>query len=99
VAYEKRVRIHAIVMRPMVIRLRRGNPSRARYRRLAAVVVAGLAGTNYDSMRASYEHAVARRWSRKRRLGRLIRGFLKHPRVAVAGFRMSPEFWFRKLWE
>ena len=68
---------------------------------LAADAVAkGLAsGASYDSMRASYENAANRRWSRKRRLGRWMRAALKHPALAAAGLRSSPEYWLRKLWE
>jgi flavin-dependent dehydrogenase len=68
---------------------------------LAADAVAkGLAsGASYERMRASYETAANRRWARKRRLGRWMRTALKHPGLAAAGLRVSPEYWLRKLWE
>jgi flavin-dependent dehydrogenase len=66
----------------------------------ATVVAEGLrSGKSYDTMRASYGQESQRLWSRKRRLGRLFRAMLKHPRLSAAGFRLNPEYWLRKLWD
>jgi flavin-dependent dehydrogenase len=68
--------------------------------RAAAIVADGLAQSrDYDQIRHRYESNASQRWSRKRRLGRLIRAMLKHPHVLATGFRLHPEYWFRKLWD
>ena len=54
---------------------------------------------SYASMKARYEHESGKRWQTKRRLGRFIRSMLPHSALTAIGFRLKPEFWFRKLWE
>jgi flavin-dependent dehydrogenase len=68
-------------------------------RRAAAIVADGLArGRGYDDMRVRYESDIAQQWNRKRRLGRVVRAMSGYPHLMTAGFRLHPEYWFRKLW-
>jgi len=66
----------------------------------ARAIATGLSrGDRYDAMRARYEQESGRRWAAKRRLGKIIRHLLKHRRLTSFGLGLSPEFWFRKLWD
>jgi flavin-dependent dehydrogenase len=66
----------------------------------AMAIASGLnRGENYDVMRTRYEQDSSRRWNRKRRLAKIIRHMLKHPRLTCFGLGLNPEYWFRKLWD
>lgn len=66
----------------------------------ARTIAAGLGRReSYTTMKVRYEHESGKRWRTKRQLSRFIRHMLPHSTVTALGFRLRPEFWFRKLWE
>jgi flavin-dependent dehydrogenase len=66
----------------------------------AKVIASGLnRGDNYTTIRDRYEQGSATRWRAKRRLGRIIREMLNHPRLTSIGLGLNPQYWFRKLWD
>jgi len=68
--------------------------------RAAKVIAAGLRrGDDYTTIRSHFEQEAGNRWSGKLRLGKIIRRMLKYPRLTSLGLSVSPEYWFRKLWD
>lgn len=66
----------------------------------AKAIASGLhRGESYDVMRVRYEQDSSRSWDGKRRLGKVIRHMLKHPRLTSFSLGLNPEYWFRKLWD
>jgi flavin-dependent dehydrogenase len=66
----------------------------------ARVIAAGVKrGQSYELIRARYENDSSQRWRGKRRLGKIIRHMLKHPRLTAFGLGLNPEYWFRQLWD
>jgi flavin-dependent dehydrogenase len=66
----------------------------------ARAIAAGLnRGQSYELIRTCYEQQSNQRWGGKRRLGKIIRHMLKHPRLTAFGLGLNPEYWFRKLWD
>jgi len=66
----------------------------------AKTIAAGLNhGASYSTIRDRYKQGSATRWRAKRRLGKVIREMLKHPRLTSIGLGLSPQYWFRKLWD
>jgi hypothetical protein len=66
----------------------------------ARVVADGLArGASYDAIRSSYEDQRFRRWAGKRRLGGVLRGLLKYPRLCAPAFPLAAPRLLRRLWQ
>lgn len=67
---------------------------------LAAQVAAkGLsAGHNYDVIRQEYESEWGRRWSKKRRVGAMVRRMVRHRRMLARALRYNPERFVNWMW-
>jgi flavin-dependent dehydrogenase len=65
----------------------------------ARVVAEGLrAGRRYEDIRRQYEGEWRRRWSRKRRVGALVRRMVKHPGLLARALRHNPERFLNWMW-